>query len=71
MTWNKQQIASFAKEIRRRHSGGWPYLVPEVRSAIVEAKVLSIVRLQASETITIAAVDELTALMHAEMGTAQ
>jgi hypothetical protein len=67
--WQTQQIKSFAKEICHQHGDGWPYLVPEVRTAIVDAKILSILLSQDRAFIHVASIVELHQRLHSAMGT--
>lgn len=67
--WSTLQIRTFAIEIKSNLGGGWRLLVPEIQHAIVAAKVLSIIRSQASETVRVSDIDELSKLLHKKMGT--
>lgn len=69
--WNAQQVKEFAKSIRKSDAGiAWGFLVPEIRHAVVEAKILSIIRGQERETVPMEAIDDLTTMLHTEMDTA-
>lgn len=68
--WNKQQIKEFAKQIRSSAAGkAWSFLVPEVQIAIVDSKILAILRSQDRDSIPMEALDDLSTMLHDEMGT--
>lgn len=67
MNWSKQQVRFFANQVKAEWSGGWPFFTNDVRRAVVDAKVLSIVRGQDRATIEVEAINELTAALRDEM----
>jgi hypothetical protein len=68
--WGRPQIKEFAKSIRKSDVGlAWAFLVPAIRHAIVESKILSIIRGQDRDSIPMEAIMDLSAMLHAEMGT--
>lgn len=67
--WTDTQIRAFAREVRGHVGGGWEWLTPEVRSAIVDAKVLAVIRGQDRSTIAVEAIDELHERLHQALGT--
>ena len=69
--WDASQIKVMAKQLRKDIGGGWKWLVPEVRSAIVDSRVLSIVQGQHKESVPRAEIRELHNALHAEMGTGE
>lgn len=68
MGWSDQQVKSFAKLLRRHVGDGWRYMTEEVRTAIVEARVLGIVCGQVSDTIVRSDVEHLRQRMLEEFG---
>jgi hypothetical protein len=68
--WNPKQVKEFAKQIRTSEIGkAWQFLVPEVRHAVVEAKILAIVRMQDRDSVPMDAIMDLSNMLHEEMGT--
>jgi hypothetical protein len=68
--WNKPQVKEFAKQIKTSEIGkAWHVLVPALRHAVVEAKILAIVRMQDRDSLPMEAIMDLTNMLHAEMGT--
>lgn len=66
--WSKQQINQFARDIRLVWGGGWPFFTPDVRHAIVDQKILSVLQGQVSEAITQVAIRDLSTALYTEMG---
>lgn len=68
--WNPKQVKEFGKQIRTSEIGkAWAFLVPEVRHAVVEAKILAIVRMQDRTEVPMDAIMDLSNMLHEEMGT--
>lgn len=68
--WTKLQIKCFAKEIRTSEVGkAWAFLVPDIRHAIVEAKVLTIVCGLDRKSIDVETIQNLRTDLHNEMCT--
>jgi hypothetical protein len=60
--WNASQKRTFAKEVLEvdfERGRAFKYLTSTMRIAIVEARILAIVRHQVAETVTVAAIDDL------------
>lgn len=72
MGWSKQQVGQFAREIARRFpSEAWLLLVFDMRRAVVDAEVLSVVCMQQAETVKVEDIEKLRRDLHIEMGTAE
>lgn len=67
--WGVSQIKYLAKAFRKDIGRGWDYMVPDVRRAMVDSFVLSIIRSQDRDAVTVESMDELYDLMHEAMGT--
>lgn len=69
--WNQRQIALFADQIEKSDAGrAWDFLVPAIRHAVVEAKILTIVRNLDRESVPQELIEDLSVMLHDEMGTA-
>lgn len=68
MAFAPQQAKLFAKEIRKVWGDGWRFFTPEIRDAIVDSAVFSIIRAQVSESVRIDVMDSLLAAVRHEMG---
>lgn len=53
MSWSTKQAKHFAGELRKHVGDGWTWLTPEVRIALVDQKVLSVVFGQEREDVRI------------------
>ena len=63
-SWDKQQVTLFVKQAKSRvGADGWLILVPKLRVALIRAEALLVVTSQASETVSVRAVDLLCADM--------
>ncbi len=67
--WKEAQIAKFVRDLKAKWQPHWHLLVPELRSSVVDARVLSIVAGLDRETVPVEAIDALRAAMHKGMGT--
>jgi len=65
--WSESTIKHLVRGLKAKWDPHWHLLVPEIRSAIVDAQVLSVVAGQDKEKV--AAIDALRAAMHEGMGT--
>lgn len=67
MHWTDRQITGFAKDLRDDLDNAWLYMVPEVRAAFVDAKVLTLIRASARESIPMTLIDELATKLRTEL----
>ncbi len=69
MSFSKQQVKDFVKQVRKNAGDGWKFLVPELREALILQKVLHVFMGQ-DESIKFTSVDiqKLTEDMLTEAG---
>ena len=53
MAWTKQQAQLFAKRVKQRSGSAWWAFVPDVREALLDAEVMSVVLGQDRASITV------------------
>ena len=66
--WDKRQVRDFVRDVRKSIGGGWEWLTPAVKRALVAERAFAIVRSQARETVAVDAMDQLLADMLQEAG---
>lgn len=69
--WDKSQIKSFVREVRKETGDGWDWLTPRVRKALMAERAFAVIRSQASESVKVEAMDALYEAMIREAGLAE
>ncbi len=67
MSWSRNQIVSAAAQVRSTWGGLWPHIGPDIRTALVDAQVMSILLEQEDHSISIEAIEELHKALHVEL----
>ena len=65
--WTQDQLKAFVKTFRKSVEGGWDWLAPRVRSALISDFVLGIIRTQERAEVPVEAIDELLGYMQQEL----
>ena len=68
MSWDRQQVKLFVKQIRKDCGDGWRFLVPALRKALVAEYAFHVARGQAAESVRVEDMDKLYQDMIIEAG---
>lgn len=66
--WSAGQVRGFVKDLRREIAGGWEWLTPRLREALVDSRTLSIIASQDRVVVTVAEMHRLRRAMLVEAG---
>lgn len=61
--WQQHQIDQFVRNVRKNLGNAWNLMVDDERRAFLEAAALAVIRMQATDVVAVAAMDELVTRM--------